>query len=112
MVRSLLLANHAAHLNLETGDGVLVLPRSEDDVWLGAESIHGADWDHVVRLLHAMSWEPSEDEIDGGLLSMGMDHEGREVIGLYGRNPLRDEPSIAERANALSGLLALAGVEQ
>jgi hypothetical protein len=111
-------ATHTAYLSLLTGDGLFVVPRSEDDVpaldWhqvatirpaggglesfhtvLGTASLHEADWSHAMADLHRRGWEPAEDD-DGGVLVAGTTHDGREVIGLYGRDPVLTEPTLEE----------------
>ena len=109
-------ATHLAHLDPMTGEGVLVLPSPDSDVpnpfaSLGAcstsASAHAADWAHMLNLLAAHGWEPSEDE-DAGWVEVGTTRDGRQVIGLYGRAPIISNPTMDEMARASVALLKLA----
>lgn len=102
MPTCLAFAAHTAHLLPMTGDGLLVLPDLTTDMAPldGMESLHSADWAHVVRSLDGMGWEPTEGE-DGGLSLVGHLADGREVVGLYGRDPITSHASIIEAAEAL-----------
>jgi hypothetical protein len=102
-------AAHVAHLDVLTGEGLLVLPLVADDVRdpLGHGSLHASDWDAVIQHLDAMGWEPTEAE-DGGLCYVGRTGDGRAVIGLFGRQPVTGTPSIPEQAAAVEALGRLA----
>lgn len=103
-------AVHTAYLDPMTGLGMLVRPEPDHDVprllgmartvllpdpdrpgqdmraWVG-ESLFGADWDAMMRRRDELGWEPSEDEYGGVPVHAGTTPDGREVIGLYGREP-------------------------
>ncbi len=79
-------------------------PREDVADPLGGQSLHHADWDAVVRHLDGLGWEPSEDE-HGDLCHAGYTSDGREVIGLYGREPII-VPTLDEEARAIAALLA------
>lgn len=107
-------AAHTAHLDPMTGEGLLVLPNPREDVpdpfsSLGAcataDSVHAADWDQMVRALDGLGWEPTQDE-DGGWLDAGRTRDGRPIIGLYGRDPITADPTLAEVASASAALFA------
>lgn len=101
---------HVAHLVPLTGDGVLVIPRSADNVSIGTGvSLHEADWNHMIRDLLSRGWCPSEDET-GDLAHVGTDPLGRTVVGLYGEHPIISEPSVPESAAAFADLMTLAGI--
>ena len=53
-------ACHTAHLDPMTGNGLLVLPRTDHDLRLDVTSLHAADWDHVMVELALLGWEPTE----------------------------------------------------
>lgn len=56
-----------------------------------------------------IGWEPSEAE-DGGLSLVGHLADGRPVVGLYGRDPITSEPTVAAMAEAFADLCREAGV--
>ena len=103
MTTALRFACHVAHLDPVTGSGLLVLPRPEDDQAVGLPSLHGASWDYVLRELDQLGWELAEDE-DGGLCHEGLTPDGREIVGLYGREPITSDPSLEECADAFARL--------
>lgn len=106
-------AAHVAHLDPVTGEGLLTMPRPEDDVHMPGHgaSLHAAGWDAVMRKLEGLGWEPSEDEDGFGLtVPVGVTRDGREVIALYGREPVVSEPTLSEMAEAMSALCEVAGV--
>lgn len=107
-------ACHVAHLDPLTGEGMLVLPRVDDDMHMPGlpGSLHEADWSAVVmRNLDGLGWEPSEDvDGDGLTVAVGVTRDGREVIALYGREPVLSEPTVGERAEAMMALCEAAGV--
>ena len=85
-----------AHLCPMTGEGLLVLPHPCDDVpspVVGGASLQAADWHHALADLELRGWEPSEAE-DGGLIDVGTTADNRQVVGLYGREPVVSMPSI------------------
>lgn len=101
-------AFHLAHLDPFTGAGVLILPLPEHDVWLGPESLNGTDWDAASRELDAIGWEVLADDDD---LPMTEDYtapDGREVVALYGRDPILSNPELTEIA--ASGMALRAAV--
>lgn len=104
-------AAHVAHLDPVTGEGLLVLPHPADDVRdpFATGSAHEADWTVMVRRLDRLGWEPSEGE-DGGLCEVGSTADGRTVVGLYGRDPIRSMPGLDEVAAAGQALAVLAGL--
>lgn len=89
MFRSLNFACHDAYMDSDTGSGLLVLPLpSRDQPEPGrVGSLHGADWDAVVRHLRGLGWEPTED-YDGSPVYEGQTAEGREAYGLCGPVPV------------------------
>ena len=98
-------AAHVAIVDVMTGEGVLVLPDPERDLnGPGVVSLHAADWDAMVAQLDELGWEPSADD-DGMPLSAGTLADGREVIGLFGREPLASSPSIDECAASVARML-------
>ena len=104
-------AGHVAHLDPLTGEGLLVRPLPADDMPdpLAGPSLHEVEWGAVMRHLDGLGWEPSEDE-GGDLCHLGYTQDGREVVGLYGREPVTSMPSIPEQAAALDSLLERVGV--
>jgi hypothetical protein len=102
-------AAHVAYLDPMTGEGLLVMARPEDDLSLGGVGLHEADWNHVIAGLDRLGWEPTEGE-DGGVCYDGDTEDGREIIGLYGREPITTLPTLAEAAGATAELARLAGM--
>jgi len=92
-----------------TGEGLLVRPKPADDMSVGMPSLHAADWDRIIAELDRLGWEPTEDE-DGLPMFDGMTTDGREVVGLYGREPITTMPTFAEAAEATEELARLAGL--
>ena len=111
-VQTVAFASHVAYLDPLTGEGLLVLPPAADDLGdpLGGCSLHEVEWGAVVRHLDALGWEPAEGD-DGGLCHVGTTRYGREVIGLYGREPVVSLLSIPEQATALHDLGRLAELD-
>lgn len=62
---------HTAHPDPFTGQGLMVLPRTCGDVWLGPDSVHGADWGAAIRRLDRMGWELCTDVPRNGQPSSG-----------------------------------------
>ncbi|MFI6243948.1 hypothetical protein ACIBEF_29190 [Micromonospora sp. NPDC050795] len=109
MIETINYADHVAHLDPMTGEGLLVLPLVADDIdpLGGMVTLQAAGWDHAIRDLNRRGWEPTEDD-DGGTMHVGTTGDGRPVIGLYGREPITSEPSIEQAAESLRELLAVA----
>jgi hypothetical protein len=102
-------ASHVAYLNPMTGEGLLVRPKPADDLSLGMVSLHESDWHRVIAELDRLGWEPTEDD-DGLPMFDGMTTDGREVIGLYGREPVTTMPTLTEAVEATEELARLAGM--
>ncbi|GAB3986126.1 hypothetical protein V1634_29155 [Plantactinospora veratri] len=111
MIATITYADHVAHLDPVTGEGLLILPRVADDIdpLAGPTTLHAAGWDHAMRDLDRRGWEPSEDD-SGDLVHVGTTADGRPVIGLYGREPVTSTPSVEQAAEAWRELLAVAQV--
>ncbi|NJC10617.1 hypothetical protein F4558_000443 [Micromonospora profundi] len=107
MITTIRYADHTAHLDPMTGEGLLILPRVADDIdpLAGPVTLQAAGWDHAVRDLDRRGWEPTEDD-DGDVMHVGTTLDGRPVIGLYGREPVISEPSVEQAAEAWRELLA------
>lgn len=105
-------AAFTAHLDPMTGQGLLVMPRPEDDLSLGGVGLHEADWNHVIAELDRLGWEPTEDDEDEevGVCYDGDTIDGRAVIGLYGREPITQLASMRECGEASQELMRLAGL--
>jgi hypothetical protein len=105
-------AAHVAYLDPMTGQGLLVMPRPEDDLTLGGVGLHEADWNYAIAELDRLGWEPTEDDEDEevGVCYDGDTIDGRAVIGLYGREPVVTMPTIREYAEADEELMRLAGL--
>jgi hypothetical protein len=108
-MQTITFAAHVAYLDPMTGEGLLVRPKPADDLGLGMPSLHAADWDHVIAELDRLGWEPSEDD-DGLPMFDGMTTDGREIVGLYGRESITSMPSLAECAEASGELASMAGL--
>ena len=118
-MKTITFASHVAYLDPMTGEGLLVLPRPEDDIRDDIDgtaalpsvlSMQEADWGSVIASLDAMGWEPTANEDDGGVWHNGFTADGREVIGLYCREPIITMAGFDERADAYEALAALAGL--
>lgn len=115
-VEKIAYACHVAYLDPMTGSGLLVRPNPEDDIATPVKpgeipqcfSMHEADWNSTIRDLYARGWEPSDDGEDGLALDSMMP-DGREVIGLYGRDSVIEKPTIEEIAASFAELRKLAG---
>jgi len=111
-VTCLTFAAHVAHLDPMTGSGLLVLPRPADDVadpFAVMGSLHSSGWGNVIAQLDAMGWEPTQGE-DGGVCVDGYLADGRQVIGLFGREPITSNPSLDEAADAFGSLCRAVGL--
>jgi len=103
-------ASHVAYIDPWTGEGLLVRPIPSDDLSLGGMvSLHAADWDAAIAHLRGLGWEPTADD-DGSPMLVGVTADGRDVIALYGREPVSSLPSIRECAEASQELMRLAGL--
>ena len=103
-------AVHEALLDPQTGQGLLVAARPEDDLILdGRDSLHEADWNRAIAELDRLGWEPAEDD-DGGICYDGDTIDGRAVFGLYGRESITAMPSFTEMGKASEELARLAGL--
>jgi hypothetical protein len=102
-------AFHLAYLDVTTGVGMLVLPRSDENVWLGVDSVQAADWDTAIRRLDSLGWEPLTDEWDLPMVE-GTTPDGCEVVALYGRDPIVSQPDFGDlRASATALRAAVFG---
>lgn len=83
-------AAHLAVLEHDSGQGMAVLPLPADDLAVSAEAralgdtLHQADWLAMVRHLAGIGWDVLLDD-DGAVLLVGVDAEGRDVVGLGAR---------------------------
>lgn len=123
---------HRAYWDNETGQGMLIRPpRSRDlrldtDTYLRAElrgeggetllgmvpsqTMHEADFDAALRDLRILGFEPSESDNDEPFCVDGYLADGSQVIGLYGLNPIRDEPGLDEFIEATADLRVAVGL--
>ena len=108
-MQTLTFAAHVAYLDPMTGEGLLVRPHPADDLGLSMVSLHAADWDAAIAHLRGLGWEPTSDD-DGSPMLAGLTSDGRDVIGLYGLEPITTAPTLAEAAEAAQGLARLAGM--
>jgi hypothetical protein len=108
-------ARHVAVLDALTGFGLLAVSGPESDVIdplpHSALTLGQGDWDRMMADLGAAGWEPTEDE--GGMpMFDGRLADGREVVALFGLDPITTMPTIAElveaRARCLATLMSLA----
>ena len=60
--------------------------------------------------LTANGWQPSESATGEWIFDGVTADEGRDVIGLFGLDPIISDPSLEEMCRASAELLALAGV--
>jgi hypothetical protein len=102
-------ACHTAYLDPFTGQGELTLPLPADDMHMTGPSLHASDWEAVIDDLTANGWQPSETEGTGEWIIDDVTVDGRDIIGLYGLDPIISNPSLEEIARASAELLALAG---
>lgn len=98
-----------AFLEPLTGQGMLRLPKPSEDVHGLGMGFHAADYDAMVRELDRLGFEPTEGE-DGGWCVDGMNRDGHEVIGLYGRHPIVSDPSIEQMVTASAALAEAVGL--
>lgn len=80
-------AAHVAMLNPLAGAGLLVIPKADDDMWIGADSVHGSDWDSITTALFRQGWVTWMDEWDLPVELVKLP-DGRIVYALY---PLLDD---------------------
>jgi hypothetical protein len=78
---------------------VLVLPLPSEDLHMTGQRLHASDWDAVMPDLAANGWQPSESET-GEWVFCGEMADGRDVIGLFGLDPIISDPSLEEMARA------------
>ena len=102
-------ACHTAYLEPFTGEGLLVLPLPAEDMHMTGPSLHASDWEAVIDNLTANGWQPSESET-GEWVFDDVTVDGRDIISLYGLDPIISDPSLEERCRALAELMVLAGV--
>jgi hypothetical protein len=96
-----------------TGCGVLVRPRASEDVASPTpygSSLHEADRRAMLSFLDDQGWEPIDEAPDEPLCVEGYTADGRQVIGLYGRNPIRGTVDVDELAESFAELHRRAGV--
>jgi hypothetical protein len=100
-------AAHVALLDVLTGEGVLALPDPADDLTMpgSTTSLHASDWDRMMAALAGLGWEISEDD-DGTPLSASVLDDGREVVGLFGLDPIDSEPDVEACAESVARMLA------
>lgn len=106
-------ALHVAYYCPMSGDGRLVLPLPEDDsadTW-GATALAAADGIDMLRMLALHGVQPAEDDEHGGpWCHVGYRADGREVVALYGVDPITSTPSVAQLAEAGAALRLAAGL--
>lgn len=102
-------ASHVACLDPMTGEGLLVRPKPADDLTMGMPSLHESGWGAAIAHLRGLGWEPTADD-DGSPMLAGITADGRDIIGLYGREPITTLPTLAEAAEATEELARLAGL--
>jgi len=109
-MQTITFAAHVAYVDPMTGEGLLVRPKPADDLSLSdMVSLHAADWDAAMHHLRGLGWGPTADD-DGSLMLAGITADGREVIGLYGLEPITTMPTLTELAEAGEELARLAGL--
>ncbi|GEP32753.1 hypothetical protein NSZ01_05210 [Nocardioides szechwanensis] len=94
MIQTIETGNYVAHLHPMSGEGVLVCPNPSRNVWLGAESVHEADWNAMIRRLDAVGYELSDDERGHAPVECGQTRDGRAIVGLFGRDPIVTDPPL------------------
>lgn len=114
-------AAHTAFLEPFVGVGALVLPNAAQDAWVAAwdgleagavVSLHDADLAAMLRELARLGYVPSDPGDDWGtFVHMGLDVEGRQVVGLCGSRPIIDNPTLeqcveADRALSIAAAIA------
>jgi hypothetical protein len=94
-----------AYVDDMTGAAWLVRPRAEDDVVFHplAGSLNYAS---EVAFVRGLGCEPPY-EYDYDEVHDGWTLDGREVVGLFGFDPITSEPTMEELAEALAELRAL-----
>lgn len=105
-------ACHSARYCALTGGGRLVLPLLDDDLGpMGAGGLHTADGLHMLALLRALGVEPAEDDEFGGPWAhVGYLPDGREVVALWGLDPVVSDPSPEQLAEVDAALDLLVGL--
>lgn len=99
-------ACHLAVLDPFTGTGLLVLPLMEHDVHspTPGPSLHAADGMALLARLEKLGYRPSEGEDGSPWEHVDFLPDGREVVALYGSEPIITLPSLAEETEALRNL--------
>jgi hypothetical protein len=102
-------ACHVAVLNTLTGDGALVLPLAGDDVPCpqGGPSLHDAAEVAMLAALDRLGWDVSEDEHGEPWCVDYVLADGREVVGLYGLEPIVSLPSQRQAAQGYADVWAV-----
>lgn len=106
-------AVHVAHLDPMTGVGPLLRPALTGDVPspVMGPGLHESDWNAAIRRLDGLGWEPMEDgEMDDVPLCVGVTANGCEVVALYGREPILDDPCLEQIMAAEAELRRLVGL--
>lgn len=120
---------YVAYLDQLTGQGQLVCPDPAGDLAMDEAplqavtpsdgsvgyvppcSLHEACEQRALSELDALGWEPSEGE-DGwpSFCVDGYTADGRQVVGLYGRDPIITDPALDQLAEASAELSRLSGI--
>ncbi len=111
-VRTLTFASYVAYLDDLCGTGLLVRPLPSVDLPdpMGGPTLHAVGWGAVLAELDRHGFDLSEGDEVGEPCLVGCTLDGREVVGLFGQDPLVALPSLREEAEALAGLAQVAGV--
>lgn len=104
VVQTITYNSHTAHLEPMAGNGCLVMPHHDHNVWLRGSSLHEAEWNHVIRDLDSRGWEPSEGD-DGDMCVDGFTDDGRMIVGLYCRDPFIGNPTLPEMVASSEAIL-------
>jgi hypothetical protein len=104
-------ACHVSAVDPLMGVGLLALPHPDDDVLdpVGTGSLHAADWAVHLSHLDGLGFEPSEDEDGEPWSHVGYLPDGRELVLLYGRQPIVTTPTVEEESQSLTELRHLIG---
>jgi hypothetical protein len=101
-------ACHVAAVHPMTGLGLLVLPLLEHDVFPpSGPSLHAADGMAALARLRQVGFEPVPGDDGDPWTHVGYMADGRELVSLYGLNPIVSKPTVVELAEAHAELLAL-----
>lgn len=107
MIHTIRTGLHTAYVHPMSGEGLLVLPHPSENVWLATEGVHASDWNEMVRRLDDLGYDIGEDQDGSILYERVTTPDGRAVVGLFGRDPIVSDPSLAEAAEASAALLRL-----